>query len=541
MSRADLKRIFNYNAFRPGQEKIIQTIQSGQDVLVLMPTGAGKSLCFQLPAIVAKGVTIVISPLISLIYDQVTALQNLGICAYYLNSTTPPLQRLDALNDLENTGTEDEPTCECKLLYTTPESLTSNDEMTDRIDQLYENGLLEGFVIDEAHCVSNWGHDFRNSYLDLKVIKEYYPLIPIWCFTATATPKAQLDIVKQLNLKDYRIFINSYIRKNLSYQIEEKPSHPPSHISRLIKKKYIGQSGIVYCLSRKNCESMAKFLLGKGISCGFYHAGLSDHKKKAIQDKWLEGKIKVIVATIAFALGINKSDVRFVIHESMPKSIESYYQQTGRAGRDGKNSDCIMFYNYRDKVVLESFSDKNTSKGAPTKANTRVRLTYAMCQNRYDCLKQQLSNYLGEYIEYKCEPGENQCRNCFSPTSGNLKDFSQLSKKIITHVSKNKDISVPILLSYFDKQTKYCVGDLNRLFMLLLCKGYLQVKPLVGDKNITDGVQVGDLKLTDQKILMKFHLQLNTVDCIITPKKPGHLNFTRDREQIIDMLNNFKD
>ena len=226
-------------------------------MLVLMPTGAGKSLCFQLPAIMANGVTIVISPLISLIHDQVQALRELGIETYHFNSTTSSRDKIKMFDSLENTGTEESPNCKCKLIYTTPETVYSNDTFTDKMDELYENGLLEGFVIDEAHCVSNWGHDFRDKYLELKSIKEYYPLIPIWSFTATATPKVQLDIIKQLKLVNCKIFRNSFIRYNLSYQIYEKMGKVQYQVSDLIRTKYKGQSGIVYCLSRAKCEELA--------------------------------------------------------------------------------------------------------------------------------------------------------------------------------------------------------------------------------------------------------------------------------------------
>ncbi len=409
--------VYGYTDFRPGQREIVLNVLEGNDCLTLMPTGAGKSLCFQLPAIINKGVTIVISPLISLIYDQIQALRKLGICCYFLNSTTEINEKAMLLSMLTDTTKDSVTESKCKLVYTTPETLTDNEDFMLLIDQIYENGLLEGFVIDEAHCVSNWGHDFRPNYLELCVLKENYPGIPIWAFTATATPIVADDIVNQLNMeKDAKLFKTSFMRENLNYKILKKRSPDVmKQIAKLIKSNYNNQCGIIYCLSRKDCEKYSSYLSECGIKCRFYHAKMESNSKTKVQGDWIDGKVDVIVATIAFALGINKANVRFVMHANMPKSIESYYQESGRAGRDGKESDCILYYSYGDKAIIDSMTRKKLQEFDEESEETEVKkffvsqtlksieCMYNFCETDFVCIKQSLSNYLGEYINLKCD------------------------------------------------------------------------------------------------------------------------------------------
>lgn len=501
MSVDILKKTFGYDSFRPGQADVVKSILDKKDVLVLMPTGAGKSICFQVPAIMSNGVTVVISPLISLIYDQVEDLRKLGVCAYFLNSTTPPREiiELNKALRISNPG-ESEPKCKCKLLYTTPETITNNIDFQAQLDELYENMLLEGFVIDEAHCVSNWGHDFRPGYLELKTIKEYYSLIPIWAFTATATNSVQLDIVRQLSLeKDYDTFCSSFIRKNLSYQIYEKTNDITYTVKKKIKEHYMNQTGIVYCLRRADCEEVSQYLIASGIEADYYHAAMPSARKERVQQSWLDGKIKVIVATIAFALGINKPDVRFVIHTAMPNSLESYYQETGRAGRDGKNSDCILYYNYRDRVVLEKLASKSqTSSGlAPTSCKARIGQMYSTCQNRMECIKQQLSNYLGEYISYSCSSDgtENMCRNCKSPVKKRKNDYTIIAnniREIVGKKGKSREVLVSQIIKEQRSLSRY---ELNRIINQLVINRICTAKAVITNDNIIELIENTSKKL----------------------------------------------
>lgn len=532
-----LKKTFGYDEFRQGQEEIINCILNKQDVLVLMPTGAGKSLCFQLPAILSNGVTVVISPLISLIYDQVTALREMGICTYYLNSTTPSGEKFELLEAIDNVGTDDMPVCRCKLLYTTPETVTSNSDFQMQLDELYENGLLEGFVIDEAHCVSNWGHDFRNSYLDLNVIKEYYSAIPIWTFTATATKKVQIDIVSQLKLSEYKIFRNSFIRKNLSYQIYERSGDVNLKVATLINTTYRDKTGIVYCLRRADCEDLASYLQTKGIAAKHYHAQIPAAQKESTQKEWLSGKIKVIVATIAFALGINKPDVRYVIHTAMPSSVESYYQETGRAGRDLGNSDCILFYSYQDKIVLEKLAGRSTTTGvssgnAPTSAKARIGTMYNMCQNRCDCIKMQMCHYLGEFIDYQCGSDENKCRNCNEPTKYQDVDFTDVAQDLINTVKNSRDIDKSKLaMTVSAKYSTYTTGDISRILHKLLVMGNLKTSVFKTGSGIIEGVKIGNPLGAECSISLK-HVASARASVMRTVVKP--VSFPRQTISMFD-------
>lgn len=522
-----LKSVFGHQSFRQGQLEIINHIVEKKDLLALMPTGAGKSLCFQLPAISAKGVTVVISPLISLIYDQVQELKNLGVSAFFLNSTASAGQKAEAIGAVSAAS--------CKLLYTTPETINSYEDLLMELDTLYENGLLEGFVIDEAHCVSNWGHDFRSSYLDLSKLRDYYPLIPIWAFTATATPKVQLDIVQQLKLEDYQIFKHSFIRKNLSYQIYERSGSVKStffRVAGLIKKSYNDQSGIVYCLRRADCEELASYLRQQGISADHYHAKLTIDRKNYVQNRWINGEIKVIVATIAFALGINKPDVRYVIHTAMPKSVESYYQETGRAGRDNQPSDCILFYSYQDKVILEKLSGgAAASASAPTTVKQRLNAMYDLCQNNYECVKMQLSNYLGEYITYKCSSDDNCCLNCQASTSASTStshvNMTGMALKIIESCRINgAQTRAKIIHSLRPEHSYY---RLNRLIDHMLIGKYLKLAVFIKDGRVIEHIQLGP-----QKLAGELHVPTG-----ITAGTATSLNSPWEDETVKQMLNNF--
>lgn len=415
MTHDDLLRLFGFSTYRPQQKEIIAEIIKGHDLLVLMPTGGGKSLCYQLPALSQKGLTIIISPLISLIFDQMEALRGKNILVHRLDSTSN-ISIGQIISDVRKG--------DCKMLYTTPETFNTNSNLQMELDMLDEDGLLSGFVVDEAHCVSSWGHDFRPAYLNLKM-RDYYPCVPIYAFTATATTAVQEDIIKNLGMVDPVIFTTSFVKPNISYKIRLKEKDNWIYISNSVSKyilssNYQRASGIIYCLSRKECEYLAGVLVEKGIKADYYHANMVNSEKERVQRSWLDGNIHVIVATIAFALGINKSNVRYIIHTSMPQSIESYYQQTGRAGRDNKPSSCLMYYSHKDRSVLEGFDKSSSSKSgiAPVSNEWRLDKMFNMCQNEVDCIKVQLSNYLNEYGVNTClqnktnNPAENICYNC---------------------------------------------------------------------------------------------------------------------------------
>ena len=423
-----LKSCFHYDEFRPQQYDIISHILAGHDMLVLMPTGAGKSLCYQLPAICKAGLSVIVSPLLSLIFDQLKDLESRGIVAYkYGGTSTVPLEHMI---DKVNSGV-------CNIIYTTPETLTGNSGFMMALDGLYNAGKLLRFVIDEAHCVSNWGHDFRPSYLGLH-LKSWFPGIQVCAFTATATRLVSDDIIRTLALSDPYVVKSSFIKTNIKYRIKAKETDAWAYVASQVASTihdlgYTGKTGIVYCLGRQECEYVACVLAKKGISAAFYHAQIPQATKDKVQTEWLDGKIKVIVATIAFALGINKPDVRYVIHTSMPKSIETYYQQTGRAGRDGSMSQCVMFYSNKDAEILHKMSsDLSTDKDLtpPVRNSDMIDDMYHLCTNTHDCIKRQMCNYLGEYLVRERCLDEIKCYVCSRPPAAS-KDHSTLANHLI--------------------------------------------------------------------------------------------------------------
>jgi RecQ family ATP-dependent DNA helicase len=436
-----LKGYFGYDTFRPQQIDIITHIIAGRDTLVLMPTGAGKSICYQLPALCQTGLTVVISPLISLMFDQVKDLQSRHITAYHYNSTS--VVPLGQIIDEVKQGT-------CNILYTTPETLIANVPFMMELENLHESGQLRRFIVDEAHCVSNWGHDFRPSYLGLHV-KTWFQGIQVCAFTATATALVANDIIKNLSLENPYIARTSFIKTNIQYRIRKKEQDGWGYIGNSLAKTinelgYMCKTGIVYCLSRRECEYMSKVLQNRGLAAAFYHAQIPQVEKDRIQTAWLHGGIKVIVATIAFALGINKPDVRYVIHTSMPNSIESYYQQTGRAGRDDQPAHCVLYYSEKDvdilvKMVTNESTDKNLIP--PVRNTDRIDDMYHLCQNNRECLKLQMCNYLGEYlVRENCPFQETKCYNCltnsrFGPKTKDQTDMAN----ILLDASDGKSLS----------------------------------------------------------------------------------------------------
>jgi ATP-dependent DNA helicase RecQ len=394
--REKLKEIFGYSQFRGDQEVIICNVLEGKNTFVIMPTGAGKSLCYQLPAIVSPGTAIVISPLIALMKNQVDQMNAFGINAQFLNST---------LNKAEMTKVKkDVLSGEVKLLYVAPESLTKEDNLA-----FLQKAQISFVAIDEAHCISEWGHDFRPEYRKIRGIVESLGDLPIIALTATATPKVQQDIQKNLQMEDASVFQSSFNRKNLYYEIRPKVD-TKKQLIRYIKGN-AGKSGIVYCLSRKTVEEIAELLNVNGIKALPYHAGLDGAIRMTNQDAFLNEEAEVIVATIAFGMGIDKPDVRFVIHYDAPKSLEGYYQETGRAGRDGLEGNCVLFYSYDDIVKLDKFNkDKPVTERDNAKSLLMEMVSYA---NLGVCRRRQLLSYFGEHFPKDC----GYCDNCLKPTA----------------------------------------------------------------------------------------------------------------------------
>ncbi len=393
-----LHRVFGYDAFRGSQREIVDQVIGGGDALVLMPTGGGKSLCYQIPALVRPGVGVVISPLIALMQDQVDALRALGVRAGFLNSS----QDLETRREVERAFLADE----LDLLYLAPEALGGGTSATWR---LLERGNIALFAIDEAHCVAQWGHDFRPDYLALSMLHERWPEIPRIALTATATSRTHEEIAQRLNLQTAKHFVASFDRPNIQYRIVPKNS-PTKQLLDLLRTEHNGDAGIVYCLSRASVEKTAETLSAAGIPALPYHAGLDQRVRAANQSRFLREDGLVMVATIAFGMGIDKPDVRFVAHLDLPKSIESYYQETGRAGRDGLPSTAWMAYGMNDVVQQRRMIDGSEGDLAHRRMLSMHLDAMLALTETVDCRRVQLLNYFGE----KAEPCGN-CDTCLSP------------------------------------------------------------------------------------------------------------------------------
>ena len=394
-----LKLFFGYSSFKPGQEEIIRHLVEGNDAFVLMPTGGGKSLCYQLPALLMEGTAIVISPLIALMKNQVDVIRGFvsgdeGV-AHFLNSSLGKAQIAEVRADLLSGAT--------KLLYVAPESLTKQENIA-----LLKEIKISFYAIDEAHCISEWGHDFRPEYRRIRAIVDEIGRAPIIALTATATPKVQSDILRNLGIQDAKVFKSSFNRPNLYYEIRDKQD-PKRDIIKFIRQNP-GKSGIIYCLSRKKVEEMAELLNVNGIKARPYHAGLDAKTRAENQDAFLMEEVNVIVATIAFGMGIDKPDVRFVIHYDIPKSLEGYYQETGRAGRDGKEGQCIAFYSYKDIQKLAKFMQGKPI--AEQEIGRQLLMETVAYAESNSCRRKLLLNYFGEdYLLDNC----GACDNCLHP------------------------------------------------------------------------------------------------------------------------------
>ncbi len=486
---SELKKHFGFDRFKGNQEAIIQNLMAGNDTFVLMPTGGGKSLCYQLPSLLMEGTAIVISPLIALMKNQVDAMRNFseqeGI-AHFLNSSLNKTAIDKVKSDILEGKT--------KLLYVAPESLTKEENI-----QFFKKIKISFYAIDEAHCISEWGHDFRPEYRRIRPIVSDIGDVPIIALTATATPKVQLDIQKNLNMLDAKCFKSSFNRANLYYEIQPKVDIDKKIIKYIRNNE--GKSGIVYCLSRKRVEALAETLQVNGINALPYHAGMDSATRAGNQDKFLMEEVDVIVATIAFGMGIDKPDVRYVIHYDMPKSLEGYYQETGRAGRDGGEGRCIAFFSYKDIDKLEKFMQGKPI--AEQEINKQLLLETTAYAESSLCRRTVLLHYFGEqYAKNSC----GNCDNCLNPKKQIeaskelvtcLKVISQLKEKFRSEYIVNilyGEATAEIKSYNHDKEECFGIGkDKDKHFWLAVIRR--SVLDNILDKEIDN---YGVLKLTDK-------------------------------------------
>lgn len=483
-----LQNTFGYEKFRPPQDEIINELTNGRDAFVLMPTGGGKSLCYQIPALLRDGTAIIVSPLIALMQDQVDALQQLGINAAFLNSTLEVGEARQVEQQLMQG--------ELDLLYVAPERL-----LNEAMLSLLERCHVALFAIDEAHCVSQWGHDFRPEYQKLKVLHERFPQVPRIALTATADQRTRDEIISQLQLEDARIFVNSFDRPNIHYAISEG-NNPKLRMWRFLQENHSSDAGIVYCLSRKKVEAIAEWLTEQGRVALPYHAGLTQEVRQNNQQRFLREDSVIIIATIAFGMGIDKPDVRFVAHLSLPKSIEAYYQETGRAGRDGEPANAWMAYGLQDVLTLRQFLQNSTADEIHKRTeHNKLESMLGLCE-LIACRRQALLAYFDEASNEAC----GACDNCVSPPE--KWDGSQAAQKVLSTIYRTDqrfgvNYIIDVLMGKADDRiqqnghdkvstfgigTELTVAEWRTIFRQLIALGYINV----------EAESYGALKLTEK-------------------------------------------
>ncbi|KAF8648415.1 hypothetical protein AX16_006299 [Volvariella volvacea WC 439] len=432
-----LNQVFKLTGFRPNQLEAITAALSGEDVFVLMPTGGGKSLCYQLPAVcqggTTKGVTVVVSPLLALMKDQVDGLKKRGIDVFCWNGDTTHEEAMRKFY-----GGESLP----QVMYVTPEKLKENASTKKVMGMLYREKKLARFVIDEAHCISTWGQDFREAYQDLGLLREQWPSVPVMALTATANERTIKDIIYRLNMNKPRLIQQSFNRPNLNYIVKDKRG-ATNDIINFIRTKHWQETGVIYCLGREKCEKVAKLLQMHGFQAAHFHAKMKPEEKDKALEEWKEGRCHIIVATIAFGMGIDKADVRFVIHHDVPKSLDGYYQETGRAGRDGKPADCVLYYSYADFnsiVKMLQNSDPKPTQEALERQTAAAREVVQFCSNVTQCRRQQLLQYFNELDPVACNNMCDNCANGIAPQTQNVTEEARLAVGLVQFFQDGKDV-----------------------------------------------------------------------------------------------------
>ncbi len=463
-----LKEVFGYDTFRPLQEDIVRTVISGNDAVVIMPTGGGKSMCFQLPALLFPGVTIVVSPLIALMKDQVDGLKANGVSAAYLNSSQSMHEQYLVHDQIRKR--------EIDLVYTAPESLGN-------LGSMLSEKYVSMIAVDEAHCISSWGHDFRPSYQQLSFLKERLPNTPVMALTASADATTRQDIAEQLRISNASLFISSFDRPNI--ELEVRPGQKRINQIKAFLYEHVDESGIVYCLSRKTTEDIASRLSALGFNCQAYHAGLTSQERTRVQEDFINDRLKIVCATIAFGMGIDKSNVRFVIHYNMPKNIEGFYQEIGRAGRDGEPSKSLLFHSIADVIQLRKFTEGAQNEELQ---NAKIERMKQFAEAR-SCRRRILLNYFGEELSKDC----GKCDVCRNPPA--YVDGTILAQKVLSTVSRCKEkYSVRIVIDILrgsknnqilsnrlDTISTYGIGkdistnDWQHYIVELINQGYLRI------------------------------------------------------------------
>ena len=423
--------VFHNEDFRDNQEEVINAALAKRDVFVCMPTGGGKSLTFQLTALTSPGITLVIMPLLSLIQDQLVYLRSLGVRVQHFSSSQTQSEQQAIYQQIESDP-------DTRMLYLTPEKLAQSDRLSGFLGEMYRAGRLARLVIDEAHCVSKWGRDFRADYLKLSSFRQRFPGIPIMALTATATDKVKEDVMQVLAMREAAVFLSSFNRPNLLFSVKPKPKDAIADIARFIQAQHSNQTGLIYCISTKDCERVAHELKNlHNIRAGYYHAKMQAEKRNQTQERWMREEIRVLAATVAFGMGINKANVRFVVHFSLPKSLENYYQEAGRAGRDGNQADCVLYYTYSDKTRQDYLRQKSSKRGEPrSDSSIELNTMIKYCEDIYTCRrKQQLAHFGEEFDASRCAK---TCDNCILARNAVSKDLTAAAVSILKVLEGNR-------------------------------------------------------------------------------------------------------